>query len=977
MGSSAFEGCSSVTTLMIGNNVQTIPNSAFAYCSGLTSVTIPNSVTTIGNGAFIYCARLTEIYVKAENPPMLGNNVFSNNVATISVHVPCGKETTYQSVSGWKNFSNIIGDVSPLDISVQSNNGLMGIANIIQYNTCTNDTAIIEAVANAGYHFVQWQDGDTNNPRNITVTKDTVFVASFTPNIYHVTVFANNAAMGSVSGGGNYYNNSTVGIEAIPNIGYRFVQWNDSSTANPRTITVIEDTTFTAIFVADGRMYSVTVSANNPTMGSVNGSENCAVNTNVTITATPNTGYRFAQWNDGNTDNPRNIRVIQDTSFTAIFYVYYQQPFPDGGFENCWKWYTNHTLGKAAYWDFNENYFLSTLNELHELEGNMGDAPLTAFRLEGNDAYEGNYSLKLVSNPMALGGSSFFLPGVAATRSLSLQFFPNWDCILGESFASRPIGITGYYKYAPVNGDSAAIEVCLKRNGTELGRGKQVITSTISNWTMFNIPITYTSNGTPDSIVVIFASSAKYDLTGGFLGYLPQCEGQAGSALCLDKIEFDYGIGTYHVTVTANNTTMGSVTGSGDYAADSLINITATPGIGYRFAGWNDGNTDNPRNIRVTQDTTFVATFALSAPNTYHVSISANNSAMGSVSGDGDYALNSNVTISATASTNHRFVKWQDGSTQNPRTITLTQDTIFTAEFEAAMHYVFLFSNTATRGSVSGNGQYIKNSPVNIEAIPYVGYRFVQWQDGDTNNRRTITVTQDTAFMALFGIEGMKYIYVIDNDTNMGNVLGGGDYATDSIAVILAIPEAGHRFVEWQDMNTDNPRTIVVRRDETYIAKFEAIRYHVTVSVNEANMGRVTGDGDYAVNATATIEAIPNAGYRFIQWNDNITQNPRTITVTSNMTFTAIFDVETGIKDISTSAIHIYPNPAMENIHITLPENVQQGIFTLYDMQGKMLMKQEIGKEEIISVGYLSSGMYIYKITTDKQNHQGKMIIKN
>lgn len=56
-----FDGCTKITTVIIGENVKTIPASAFSGCSGLKSVTIPNSVTSIGNDAFCYCSGLTEI----------------------------------------------------------------------------------------------------------------------------------------------------------------------------------------------------------------------------------------------------------------------------------------------------------------------------------------------------------------------------------------------------------------------------------------------------------------------------------------------------------------------------------------------------------------------------------------------------------------------------------------------------------------------------------------------------------------------------------------------------------------------------------------------------------------------------------------------------------------------------------------------------------------------------------------------------
>ncbi|MBR7167620.1 MAG: hypothetical protein IKD33_02280, partial [Bacteroidales bacterium] len=38
--------------------------------------------------------------------------------------------------------------------------------------------------------------------------------------------------------------------------------------------------------------------------------------TYVTLQATANENYRFTQWNDGNTENPRTIRVMSDSTFT-------------------------------------------------------------------------------------------------------------------------------------------------------------------------------------------------------------------------------------------------------------------------------------------------------------------------------------------------------------------------------------------------------------------------------------------------------------------------------------------------------------------------------------------------------------------------------------------------------------------------------------------------------------------------------------
>jgi hypothetical protein len=130
-------------------------------------------------------------------------------------------------------------------------------------------------------------------------------------------------------------------------------------------------------------------------------------------------------------------------------------------------------------------------------------------------------------------------------------------------------------------------------------------------------------------------------------------------------------------------------------------------------------------------------------------------------------------------------------------------------------------------------------------------------------------------------------------------------------------------------------------------------------------------------NDTAIIEAIANTGYRFVKWNDGNTTNLRTFTVTQDTTFTASFESATGIENIDASSIAIYPNPATDNIYITLPENIHTATFMLYDMQGKELIHQEVSNQETILVNNLATGIYIYNIKTNKENQTGKIRIGN
>ena len=65
----------------------------------------------------------------------------------------------------------------------------------------------------------------------------------------------------------------------------------------------------------------------------------------------------------------------------------------------------------------------------------------------------------------------------------------------------------------------------------------------------------------------------------------------------------------YNVTVNSSDPAAGSVSGGGDYPRLSNATVTATPAHGHTFVRWNDGNTDNPRTLRMTGDVRLVAVF--------------------------------------------------------------------------------------------------------------------------------------------------------------------------------------------------------------------------------------------------------------------------------------------------------------------------------------------------------------------------------
>lgn len=60
-----------------------------------------------------------------------------------------------------------------------------------------------------------------------------------------------------------------------------------------------------------------------------------------------------------------------------------------------------------------------------------------------------------------------------------------------------------------------------------------------------------------------------------------------------------------------------------------------------------------------------------------------------------------------------------------------------------------------------------------------------------------------------------------------------------------------------------------------------------TVTVNPSTGGTVLGEGTYDNQATATLEAKPDPGYKFVKWSNDIEDNPYSFTVTEDVTLTA------------------------------------------------------------------------------------------
>ena len=87
IGSSVFYGCTNLTSITIPNSVTSIGYLAFGGCTGLTSITIPNSVTSIGYRAFYGCSSLTSITIP-NSVTSIGTSAFYGCASLTSITIP-------------------------------------------------------------------------------------------------------------------------------------------------------------------------------------------------------------------------------------------------------------------------------------------------------------------------------------------------------------------------------------------------------------------------------------------------------------------------------------------------------------------------------------------------------------------------------------------------------------------------------------------------------------------------------------------------------------------------------------------------------------------------------------------------------------------------------------------------------------------------------------------------------------------------
>jgi hypothetical protein len=117
----------------------------------------------------------------------------------------------------------------------------------------------------------------------------------------------------------------------------------------------------------------------------------------------------------------------------------------------------------------------------------------------------------------------------------------------------------------------------------------------------------------------------------------------------------------------------------------------------------------------------------------------------------------------------------------------------------------------------------------------------------------------------------------------------------------------------------------------SFTTEGEYIEYTLTAVSADNTTGSVTGGGIYHTSTKVSIEAVPETGYLFVEWSDGSKANPRIVTMTENLTFTAYFESQTPSALDEVQEDQSAPRKVMRDgvMYVLMPDG------RMYDLQGK------------------------------------------
>lgn len=362
-------------------------------------------------------------------------------------------------------------------------------------------------------------------------------------------------------------------------------------------------------------------------------------------------------------------------------------------------------------------------------------------------------------------------------------------------------------------------------------------------------------------------------------------------------------------TTTTANSTGGTASvnkSSVEYGGSAIW--TATPSTGYNFSKWSNGSTINPMIVsRITANTHITPVFVLKSytitwnPNGGTVDPTSTTKTHGSTLG-----TLPTPTRAADAQYTYTFKGWftaATGGIQVSASTTVTGNVTYYAQWTANIRsYTATFNGngggTPSSSSISKNyGEAIGTLPTCSRAADNTyTYAFAGWFDtsatsGGTQLTTTTKVTSNKTWYARWTATYRIYTVTLDGNGGTPSQSSSSFYYNEALGTLPTVTRTGYTFKGWStsangpvNVNT----TTKVTGDVTYYAIWQINSYTLTVTAGTG--GTVSGSGTYNYGETATLKATASSGYHFVKWSDGNTNANRTVTVTGNATYTAIFE---------------------------------------------------------------------------------------
>ena len=430
-------------------------------------------------------------------------------------------------------------------------------------------------------------------------------------------------------------------------------------------------------------------------------------------------------------------------------------------------------------------------------------------------------------------------------------------------------------------------------------------------------------------------------------------------------------------TLTRNNEIMGSAT-----INNGTCNITftapGTPGTAtLTVFGYN--KITYIANINITGGT-----------QNYNVSVSANPSAGGTVTGGGTYQQGQTCTVTATPNHGYIFRNWTENgnlvSAQASYTFTVNGNRNLVANFEQEIqtYNIRVSANPMLAGTVTGGGPYQQGESCTVTATAHNGYNFVYWTENgnivSTESSYTFTVNANRVLIANFQPQSF-HISVFANPENAGTVTGGGTYSFGSQCTVTATPIQRYDFVNWTEngnvVSTEASYTFTVNASRDLVANFEMPLIEIRATVDPLEAANVTGTGTYEYGATVTLTLVRNEDWAFMNWTeeDEVVSDEMTYTFIAtesrNLVAHFMYTESIGENNIATK---VYPNPTQGEIIL---EGEELNHVRVVNANGQTVYDAKVEGETVrIDLTHLTKGIYMMHIEAEGGQAVRKIVVK-